>query len=269
MSSAYKIESEIAQARRNKKPLGPFRFDYKDVAYVASLYWKDVPFDGYGQFGREFIEAGVHHPREIAKDPDKFPPQMMHSPPDAPGILGGFLPETHGEDEFGNSLGKDDYAPAEERARDIARRYAHLGVFACAGPKPTREECAEALKKLEHTYKNRVAMSDEEWRKSGSILRTISNAPTALKYFGLERDWAERAGEQDICPYCARSVKSKAVKCGNVNCGAILNWKEARRGGIITKQEYEDHLAEEVADSGHAPAPKGGKGGKPILDSDF
>ena len=265
MSSVHRIESEITQATRNKRPLPPFIFNYEDVAYVASLYWQQVPFDGYGQFGREFIEAGIHNPKDIVKDPDKFPPMMMHSPPDAPGILGGHLPETHGEDVHGNSLNRADYITAEERAADYARRFAHLGVFVCAGPKPTREECAAALKMLEHTYKARVAMSDEEWRKSESVTRTISNAPIALRYFGLERPWAERVGDQDVCPYCSRSVKSKAVKCGNNNCGAILDWKGARRGGLISKQEYEDHLTEEAAEQGVVGKPgKGGKGSSEV-----
>jgi hypothetical protein len=263
MSSAYKIESEISRATRNKVPLPPFRFNYEDVAYVASLYWKAPPFDDMKQFGREFIEPSIHDPRDIVKDPVKFPPAMMHSPSDAPGVLGGFLPETHGEDEHGNSLNKADYVSAEDRAADIARRYAHLGVFVCAGPIPTSEECAAALKMLERTYKSRIAMSDEEWRKSKSVKNTVSNAPIALRYFGLERDWADRVGDQDVCPYCNRAVRSKSVKCANQGCGAILDWKRARQAGIVSKAEYDEHLAEEAADAepakrgpGRPPKPK-------------
>ncbi len=239
--SVYEIENDIIRRSRNKEKLPPAMFNPGDVVHVASLYWKDVPFDNFGQFGREYMPPGLHHPREIAKDPEKYPPVYMSSRDftgeGEPGICGAFLPIDKGNDER-----EPKYQPASERAKDIANRYAQFGVFVVAnGMKPTRAECEKALKMLEATYRHRIEMSDEQWRKTGSVALTVSNAPTALKYFGLERDWAERAGEQEVCPYCSRSVKSKAVKCGNDNCGAILNWAEAYKGGIVSKQDALDH----------------------------
>lgn len=244
MSATYELERDI-QARirasdRTQQKVPPIVANTADVAYVASIYPLNIVLQP-NQFNISYLPACQHSIRDMTKDPQKFKPAILE-------VVGAFTPKE------GSDALEPSYTPAIAIAQDLARRYAQFGVFVPADPKcVTPAEVKEATAKLEVLYKQWIDINDDAWRKHGTLVDWgVSVGHIAAKHFGIDRDWAVRAGELDSCEYCLKAIKPGIVKCNH--CGSILDWKRALLGGQITKQEYDDHqrLIEELA--GRVPA---------------
>jgi hypothetical protein len=251
MSSTYQIEAEITRRTRNKESLPPMVYNFEDVAQVASLYWR-IPSDAMRQFGREFMPKGIHNPRDIARDPVKFPPVFLDAPgiydyateTRTPGVIGAFLPV-----DKGNDVREPKYTPAIARAEDIASRMAHRGWFVPASGTTavTREEVAAALKMLEVTYEKQFQLGEDLWRKSHRRKDVITTAYTAAEYFGRKTEWTDALGEKTVCESCDRQIPLNRAVCPE--CKAVLDWKKARKFNLVSRAEYDAHLEEEAAEA--------------------
>jgi hypothetical protein len=230
MSAVYETEQSIKRRTRNGEKLGPVVFVPEDVVWVASLYWKIIPFDNMTQFGREYMPKGTNRPRDIANDPVKYPPVFMK-------IQGAFVANDQGDDKIDPA-----YTPAIVRAEDIARRYAEMGVFIPAnGLKVTKDEVAEAYEKLKARYRHQVDQNNDIWAATGQRKDLITTGWIGAQDLGVEAEWADQRGDQEVCQYCGRAVRPKAVKCGDPTCGGILDWARAYQGGIVSKEAAQEH----------------------------
>ncbi len=249
MSSTYQIEAEITRRTRQHESLPPMVYNFEDIAHVASLYWR-IPSDSFRQFGREFMPKGIHNPRDIAKDPEKFPPVFLRAPGVEeggiyhPGVIGAFLPV-----DKGNDVREPKYTPAIARAEDIASRMAHRGWFVPASGTTavTPAEVAAALKMLEVTYEKQFQLGEDLWRKSHRRKDVITTAYTAAEYFGRKTEWTDALGEKTVCESCDRQIPLNRAVCPE--CKAVLDWKKARKFNLVSRAEYDAHLEEEAAEA--------------------
>ncbi len=236
MSAVYEIEREIRARMRDSdrthQKVSPITYVENDVAYLASVY-PERAFEGGGQFNVPPMPPCEHDLRNVRRDPQKFPPAFIK-------LRGAFLPLDEGEGKINPS-----YTPAVEQAKDWAQRYADLGVFVPVDPtnpkSVTKGQVEEAIAKLEVRFRQMIEINDQAWRDHGTLVtHGISTGHIAAKHFGLDRDWAVRAGEQDQCRFCQKAIKSGVWKCNY--CNAVLDWEMAYEAGACSKEEMQERL---------------------------
>jgi hypothetical protein len=133
-----------------------------------------------------------------------------------------------------------DYAiPARAIAEDIAREInsdsgegSFHGVFVAAGDTPTKEELAEARRKLEEFHRRLVAAADLEWERSHNPLFITDLDRRAARELGLEKPWLYDPKPLAECPACAEKIKPGVAVCRA--CGAILDRAKAAQFGLVS-----------------------------------
>lgn len=107
---------------------------------------------------------------------------------------------------------------------DDAGEGSFLGLFVCAGDRPTNAELELYTKKLEESDMRFIATADKDYEENNGklVITTIHRA--ALQRQGLEREWAHNLKPMPDCPACKTKIQLGAIKCPT--CGAILDRKK-------------------------------------------
>jgi hypothetical protein len=124
---------------------------------------------------------------------------------------------------------------AEDLCREVnsdAGERSFLGVFVCAGQKPTEDELRGARSRLEEFYRALVAAADREWERSHSYLFIHDLQRRAAGHLKLEKEWYYQAPAYDgECPGCGERVKRGVAVCKS--CRAVLDRDKALALGLI------------------------------------
>jgi hypothetical protein len=131
---------------------------------------------------------------------------------------------------------------AQEIAEDLVREIngdsgegSYHGVFVAAGPEPTKEELAEARKKLEAFQTRLVETADLEWERSHNMMFITDLERRAARELGLEKPWLYDPKPMADCPACGEKIRPGVAVCRT--CGAILDREKAARFGLAEREE--------------------------------
>lgn len=132
--------------------------------------------------------------------------------------------------DVGDNKKFDVPVPAEKIGEDITRDLEKHGVFVCAGDEPTDEEIEAAKERLKKYYQEQVFVADQEWSRHHNYTFLSDVQRRAVKFLGLEREWAFKPEQFIDCPVCGESVKPGVAVCKG--CGAILDPEKAAKFGV-------------------------------------
>lgn len=151
-------------------------------------------------------------------------------------------------DEFGHKLSPDVMrVPVPVRmeavANEIERQCGKMGIIAVRG-EVTDEILKAATQKSIEFMRATVADTNRLAKKSPlNVTAQARRRAWRLHKLGLLTplpEWAEinpeakeGLGEMFNCPNCATLLKKSTIKCSNLGCGAIFNWKAAVELGMI------------------------------------
>ena len=137
---------------------------------------------------------------------------------------------------------------AQEIAEDLVREIngdsgegSFHGVFVAAGPEPTKEELAEAQKKLEAFHRRLVETADLEWERSHNMMFITDLERRAARELGLEKPWLYDPKPLADCPACGEKIKPGVAVCRT--CGAILDREKAAKFGLAEREEKAGEVA--------------------------
>jgi hypothetical protein len=157
------------------------------------------------------------------------------------------LTEIEGKDQrtdTGDKNSRLDWLYAMQIAEDFVKRYngtalqgvnemgqpvaSFMGLFVCAGDKPSADELAEAHRKLKLYYEAIVAVADSNWAIAPTPIMIDGIARSAARYLNLnDKPWLFDTRSMEKCPVCQKGIAPKTIKCPY--CMAILNEAEARK----------------------------------------
>lgn len=121
------------------------------------------------------------------------------------------------------------------------------GVFASKHNPPLKVELDAANAKLKETYFRLVKRADDLWEnpKNRHEVNASPCYAEAAKALGItNRDWCKAFVQTTPCPACAGPLLPESVRCDKSSCGAILDWKKARRFGMVSKEQYDEAVEE-------------------------
>jgi hypothetical protein len=131
---------------------------------------------------------------------------------------------------------------AQEIAEDLVREIngdsgegSYHGVFVAAGPEPTKEELADARKKLEAFQTRLVETADLEWERSHNMMFITDLERRAARELGLEKPWLYDPKPMADCPACGEKIRPGVAVCRT--CGAILDREKAAKFGLAEREE--------------------------------
>ncbi len=131
---------------------------------------------------------------------------------------------------------------AQEIAEDLVREIngdsgegSYHGVFVAVGPEPTKEELAEARKKLEAFQTRLVETADLEWERSHNMMFITDLERRAARELGLEKPWLYDPKPMADCPACGEKIRPGVAVCRT--CGAILDREKAAKFGLAEREE--------------------------------
>jgi hypothetical protein len=137
---------------------------------------------------------------------------------------------------------------AQEIAEDLVREIngdsgegSYHGVFVAAGPEPTKEELADAQKKLEAFQRRLVETADLEWERSHNMLFITDLERRAARELGLEKPWLYDPKPMADCPACGEKIRPGVAVCRT--CGAILDREKAAKFGLAEREEKSGEAA--------------------------
>jgi hypothetical protein len=147
----------------------------------------------------------------------------------------------------GADVAREWVTPNGEKGNTDLRNW---GVFASRHNPPKPEEIAQAEALLRVTLDRLIAQADALYAdptKRGQITDVYR---TAARIRHAERPWCAESKPMGRCDGCGRGVELDIAKC---SCGAILNWEKARKLRLVSKEEYDEAVAEGLA-SAASPA---------------
>jgi hypothetical protein len=131
---------------------------------------------------------------------------------------------------------------AQEIAEDLVREIngdsgegSYHGVFVAAGPEPTKDELADARKKLEAFQTRLVETADLEWERSHNMMFITDLERRAARELGLEKPWLYDPKPMADCPACGEKIRPGVAVCRT--CGAILDREKAAKFGLAEREE--------------------------------
>ncbi len=137
---------------------------------------------------------------------------------------------------------------AQEIAEDLVKELngdsgegSYHGVFVAAGPEPTKEELAEARKKLEAFQRRLVETADLEWERSHNMMFITDLERRAARELGLEKPWLYDPKPMADCPACGEKIRPGVAVCRT--CGAILDREKAAKFGLAEREEKGGEVA--------------------------
>jgi hypothetical protein len=119
---------------------------------------------------------------------------------------------------------------AREIADDLLQDLQDHGIFVCAGPRPTKEELAEAAARRDGFYFRLVTEADVMWARGHSYREISDLHRRAAIALGMEREWAYVPIRMVDCPACGEKVKPGVAVCKH--CHAILDTAKAAQHGL-------------------------------------
>jgi len=147
---------------------------------------------------------------------------------------------------------------AQEIAEDLVREIngdsgegSYHGVFVAAGPEPTKEELADARKKLDEFHRRLVEAADLEWERSHNMMFITDLERRAARELGLEKPWLYDPKPMADCPACGEKIRPGVAVCRT--CGAILDREKAAKFGLAEREEKSGEVraqAEKVVETG-------------------
>jgi hypothetical protein len=140
---------------------------------------------------------------------------------------------------------------AQEIAEDLVREIngdsgegSYHGVFVAAGPEPTKEELADARKKLDEFHRRLVEAADLEWERSHNMMFITDLERRAARELGLEKPWLYDPKPMADCPACGEKIRPGVAVCRT--CGAILDREKAAKFGLAEREEKSEEVAKVV-----------------------
>jgi hypothetical protein len=139
--------------------------------------------------------------------------------------------------DLGNGPGKPTFpfeVKAPDIAKDITQDYGVLGVFICAGDRPTKAEIEAATKVRDEYFERLVFEADRMYEREGTKVEITELHRRAARTLGVERDWIytqKQAPKTIACPSCDSPISPKAAVCPL--CRAILDYKRAEEFGLV------------------------------------
>ena len=137
---------------------------------------------------------------------------------------------------------------AQEIAEDLVREIngdsgegSYHGVFVAAGPEPTKEELADARKKLDGFHRRLVETADLEWERSHNMMFITDLERRAARELGLEKPWLYDPKPMADCPACGEKIRPGVAVCRT--CGAILDREKAAKFGLADRVEKSGEVA--------------------------
>jgi len=131
---------------------------------------------------------------------------------------------------------------AQEIAEDLVREIngdsgegSYHGVFVAVGPEPTKEELADARKKLAAFQTRLVETADLEWERSHNMMFITDLERRAARELGLEKPWLYDPKPMADCPACGEKIRPGVAVCRT--CGAILDREKAAKFGLAEREE--------------------------------
>ena len=140
---------------------------------------------------------------------------------------------------------------AQEIAEDLVREIngdsgegSYHGVFVAAGPEPTKEELADARKKLDEFHRRLVEAADLEWERSHNMMFITDLERRAARELGLEKPWLYDPKPMADCPACGEKIRPGVAVCRT--CGAILDREKAAKFGLAEREEKSGEVVKVV-----------------------
>jgi len=137
---------------------------------------------------------------------------------------------------------------AQEIAEDLVREIngdsgegSYHGVFVAVGPEPTKEELADARKKLAAFQTRLVETADLEWERSHNMMFITDLERRAARELGLEKPWLYDPKPMADCPACGEKIRPGVAVCRT--CGAILDREKAAKFGLAEREEKGGEVA--------------------------
>jgi hypothetical protein len=107
-----------------------------------------------------------------------------------------------------------------------------FGLFYSDKPEPTKEQLAEARRKLDAIMTAFLQAGDKLALEGAKGLEQVGPMHRKAAAFKKQkRDWSMVPESKIDCPGCGGAITPSAVKC--VACGAVLNWKKAYELGMV------------------------------------
>jgi len=126
--------------------------------------------------------------------------------------------------------------PAKALAEDLIRDCSQHGAFILDGDvEPSEQRLLDEEEKLKQTYAKWIEEADGIFNRTGDVKLLTLHAREAAKALGVKRAWVSGLENMTLCEFCKGSVPYNVAKCSN--CGAILNWEMARRGGLVSPEQ--------------------------------
>lgn len=119
---------------------------------------------------------------------------------------------------------------AREIADDLLQDLQDHGIFVCAGPRPAKDELAEAAARRDAFYFRLVTEADVMWARGHSYREISDLHRRAAIALGMEREWAYVPVRMVDCPACGEKVKPGVAVCKH--CHAILDTAKAAQHGL-------------------------------------
>jgi hypothetical protein len=120
---------------------------------------------------------------------------------------------TAGEDVMKAALG---YGVGQSEAEDRRR----FGIFATHNSTPTKQELAEAKKRLVAELQKQLRKADQLFASADPMERkSVDNDQfyRAARFLNVKKPWMSEAAEMTTCPFCASPVSPQAAICGSCN----------------------------------------------------
>ena len=154
--------------------------------------------------------------------------EWVRSPTTIPGTVEDIYPHftdkeeyrcrpTPGEDVVKAALG---IGPGQRAEEDIRR----FGVFASHNSSPTKQELAEAKKRLVKELQAEIREADQLAASSDPKMRESAQNEKfykAARYLNVKKPWLSESMEMTQCPFCAIAVSPTASICHG--CSQIIN----------------------------------------------
>ncbi|HEV2386770.1 MAG TPA: zinc ribbon domain-containing protein [Candidatus Acidoferrales bacterium] len=137
--------------------------------------------------------------------------------------------------DIGDKRFSEFYFCARDIAADLVSDLLDHGVFVAAGEEPTDAEIGAARQRLTEFYQRAVFDADQQWSRTHNFTVLSDIQRRAVKFLGLEREWAFKPETMVECPACGTSVRPGVAVCRA--CGAVLDSEKAREFGLLPAAE--------------------------------
>jgi hypothetical protein len=115
------------------------------------------------------------------------------------------------------------------------------GVFYSKNNPPTEAEIETARRYVHLQMDRLVKIADNLYQDPRRRPEITNIYYIAAKHLMVERPWCTVSKEMARCEGCGKAVEQDVAKCG---CGAIRDWNKARKLRLVTKEEFEEAMAD-------------------------